>query len=83
MPSKLYNALGKYAVFFTKTNPDTGDVYEAGSVLFNTLNGAKTFMNGFKEYPYTDARLYTTIGVDYEEERSINIDDYFRHSSQN
>lgn len=65
MTSKFNEARGQFAVFFTKRNPETDSVYEAGTVLFNSLSKAKEFTDGVNNHPNSEAHIYMAIGTDY------------------
>lgn len=69
--TQFNEARGQFAVFFTKRNPETNAVYEAGTVLFNSLSKAKEFMEGVNSHPNSEAHIYMAIGTDYNNTSNI------------
>lgn len=69
---KLNPADEKYAVYFTKIDVATLKVYEAGTILFNSLNAAIKFANEVKKHPECQAQIFQSIGSNYNDTDEID-----------
>lgn len=71
MSTTFSAARGQFAVFFTKRKPESDTVYEAGTVLFNSLSKAREFADGVNSHPNSEAHIYMAIGTDYNNTSNV------------